>query len=316
MPNRINSSDPVFLEFNRAQWREFRNSIPMPLTEHEIKNLHGTLEAVSATEVEEIYLPLSRLLNLYIAAQQQLHQISYQFLGQKTQRVPYIIGVAGSVAVGKSTTSRVLNALLSRWPEHRNVVTVTTDNFLYPNKILEQKQLMQRKGFPESFDTKALMQMLSDLKSGKEKISIPLYSHYHYDILPDNILTLEKPDIVIVEGLNVLQAGLIKEQAPKRYVSDYFDFSIYVDAETQLIEEWFLERFRLLREKAKDDKQAFFYQFVKMPDEAAFQYAREVWKTINEKNLLKNILPFKNRARLILKKAKNHSVEKVWLRKI
>jgi type I pantothenate kinase len=306
-----------YLEFSREAWSRFRKDIPLPLKKGEVKKLQGQIEKISSKEVEEVYLPLSRLLNMYVAATKELYDITEEFLGHLKPKVPYIIGISGSVAVGKSTTSRILQALLSRWPEHRRVDIVTTDGFLFPNKILEERTLMQRKGFPESYDLKRLITFLSDLKAGKPSLQVPVYSHHCYDILPEKYQTISQPDIVIVEGLNLLQMDPIKIQRKGRlFAADFFDFMIYVDAETPIIKKWFLDRFALFRKRAKRDAKAFFHQFSKWPASKAMAFAEKVWKEINERNLNENILPFKHRARLLLVKGKNHSVEKVYLRKL
>jgi type I pantothenate kinase len=306
-----------YIKFSRDSWRAFRKGTPMTLSEEDLRYVRGQLEAVSLLEVEEIYLPLSRLLNLYVAATQELYKVTGQFLGHPEPRVPYIIGVAGSVAVGKSTTSRILRELLARWPNHLRVELVTTDGFIYPNAYLEKHELMNRKGFPESYDLRKFIQFLSDLKSGKPELQVPIYSHHDYDILPDEFQIVDRPDIVIVEGLNVLQVSPIKfEQQTRIFVSDFFDFSIYVDAETAIIKNWFLQRFMLFRNKARSDPTAFFYRFANLSDQEAEDFALQVWTEINEANLYENILPFKQRAKLILVKGADHAVHEVFLRKI
>lgn len=306
-----------YLEFSRNQWREFRRDTPLTLSEADLAKLKGQNESVSLSEVEDIYLPLSRLLNLYVAATQDLYHVTTRFLGHPEPKVPYIIGIAGSVAVGKSTTSRILQALLSHWPNHRHVALVTTDGFLYSNAELGERDLLNRKGFPESYDIKQLVNFLQRLKSGESNLKVPLYSHHHYDVISGEYQVIEKADIVIVEGLNVLQTTSDRYgKPPLSFVSDFFDFSIYVDAETSIIKKWFLDRFMLFREKAYNDAEAFFYQFTKMSDDEATQFADNIWTSINETNLVENILPFKNRANLILQKGTDHFVEKVYLRKL
>lgn len=313
----MNKQYAPYLEFSRQVWSGFRQETPLTLSETDVAKMRGQIESVSLVEVEEIYLPLSRLLNLYIAGAQEVYQLTAEFLGHPEPRVPYIIGIAGSVAAGKSTTSRILQALLARWPNHPRVELVTTDGFIYPNKFLEQHKLANRKGFPESYDLRRLIKFLSDLKSGKPRLKIPVYSHYNYDILKNEYQIVDQPDIVIVEGLNVLQVGSIKqEQQIRVFVSDFFDFSIYVDAPSAIIKQWFLERFMLLREKAKTDPAAYLHQFVKLSEHDAIEFATQVWHEINEANLIENILPFRERAKLILIKSSNHAVEKVLLRKI
>ena len=306
-----------FLEFSRDEWRQFRKDTPMTLTQADLAKLHGQIEEVSLSEIEEIYLSLSRLLNLYVAATQDLYTVTSKFLGNPQAKVPYVIGIAGSVAVGKSVTSRVLRELLSRWPNHPHVEIVTTDGYLYPNDVLEQKGLMDRKGFPESYDIRKLLTFLADIKSGKRHLAVPAYSHRSYDVIPDQFKMIDQPDIVIVEGLNVLQVGMHRAgQNPRVFVSDYFDFAIYVDAETEIIKKWFLHLFKLFRNKAKKDPDAFFHQFAKIKEQAALDYASQVWKDINERNLLENISPYRMRAQLILHKREDHTVEKVLLRKL
>ena len=306
-----------FLEFNRTEWQRFRKDTPMTLTEGDLAYLHGQIEEVSLSEIETIYLSLSRLLNLYVVATQDLYTVTSKFLDHPEAKVPYIIGVAGSVAVGKSTTSRILRALLSRWPNHPHVEIVTTDGYLFPNHVLEERGLMERKGFPESYDLHRLVEFLADLKSGKKDLRVPIYSHHNYDIIADKFSIIDQPDIVIVEGLNVLQVGTHKaQQNPRVFVSDYFDFAIYVNADTDVIKDWFLSRFKLFREKAKNDKDAFFYQFTKMTVEDAMNCASDVWKNINECNLFENILPYRMRSQLILHKGVDHAVEMVYLRKL
>jgi type I pantothenate kinase len=283
----------------------------------ELEHLSGLIEELSVEEVEQIYLPMSRLLNLYVAAAQELHAVTSKFLGRKDSKVPFIIGVAGSVAVGKSTTARVLKALLARWPDHPRVDLITTDGFLLPNADLERRGLMTRKGFPESFDTTRLLNFLADVKSGREPVEAPVYSHFHYDILPGQTLVVERPDILIVEGLNVLQpARLPKGGEVIPFVSDFFDFSIYIDAEPEVIQEWYVTRFMRLRNTAFRDPGAYFHRYASLSPDEAQARAIAIWRTINLKNLEENILPTRQRARLILRKEPDHRVETVALRKL
>jgi type I pantothenate kinase len=289
----------------------------MTLVPRELEQLSGLIEDLSMVEVEQIYLPLSRLLNLHVAAAQELHAVTNRFLGRKDHRVPYILGIAGSVAVGKSTTARVLRALLARWPDHPRVDLITTDGFLHPNEELNRRGIMHRKGFPESFDTARLLNFLHEVKSGKQRVEAPVYSHFHYDILPGQVLVIDRPDILIVEGLNVLQpARMPKDGEAIPFVSDFFNFSIYMDADAKVIEEWYVTRFMRLRQTAFRDPGAYFHRYAQLtPDEARAQ-ALEIWRTINEKNLAENILPTRQRARLILRKSANHRIEDVALRRI
>jgi type I pantothenate kinase len=303
--------------FSREQWAKLRADTPMTLAPHELEALSGILEELSVEEVETIYLPLSRLLNLYVAAAQKLHAVSSTFLGRTDCKVPFIIGVAGSVAVGKSTTARVLKALLARWPDHPRVDLLTTDGFLFPNKELEARGLMNRKGFPESFDTARLLNFLADIKSGRASIEAPVYSHFHYDIIPGQKLVVDRPDILIVEGLNVLQpATFIKAHETGPFVSDFIDFSIFIDADPETIETWYVERFMRLRSTAFRDPAAFFHRYVTLTHDNAVARALELWRTINLKNLVENILPTRPRARLILRKAADHKISTVALRKL
>jgi type I pantothenate kinase len=303
--------------FSREQWARLRADTPMTLEPHELEQLKGIIDELSVEEVEQIYLPLSRLLNLYVAASQKLHAVSSTFLSRSDRKVPFIIGVAGSVAVGKSTTARVLKALLARWPDHPRVDLITTDGFLYPNRELEARGIMNRKGFPESFDTTRLLNFLADVKSGRGRVGAPVYSHFHYDILPGQTTVIERPDILIVEGLNVLQpAGLPRDGSAVPFVSDFFDFSIFIDADPEIIEAWYLERFMRLRSTAFRDPAAYFHRYAALPHDEAEVKALDLWRTINLRNLEDNILPTRPRARLILSKGKDHKVESVSLRKL
>lgn len=304
-----------YLSFDRAAWCEYKRDMPMSLTEADVTRLHGHYETISSKEVIEIYLPLSRLLNLYVKAAQELFQVTSQFLGHPEPKVPYIIGISGSVAVGKSTTSRVLQALLSSWSSHPNVDIVTTDGFILPNAELEQKNLTHRKGFPESYNLRLLINFLTDLKAGQKNLTVPIYSHEYYDIT-DQVQTITNPDIVIIEGLNLLQNMPSIRQKSQVFVTDYIDFSIYVDAQTTTIEKWYLDRFMKFREEARNHPDLFMHQFTQLSDQAAIDYARSVWKEINELNLVQNILPFRERAKLVLHKGPEHAVEQVRLRKI
>lgn len=303
--------------FNRDEWARLRADTPMTLAGPELEQLSGVIEELSVQEVETIYLPLSRLLNLYVAASQELHAVTSKFLGRHEVKVPFIIGVAGSVAVGKSTTARVLKALLARWPDHPRVDLITTDGFLFPNAELERQGLMSRKGFPESFDTTRLLNFLADVKSGVEKIEAPVYSHFHYDIIPGQTVVVENPDILIVEGLNVLQpARLPSDGEAIPFVSDFFDFSIYLDADPKMIERWYVTRFMRLRSTAFRDPAAYFHRYSQLTLEEAEQRALSIWSSINARNLEENILPTRQRASLILRKGDDHAIETVSLRRL
>jgi len=306
-----------FVEFSRAQWAVLRDSTPLPLTESQLRGLVGLNEWMSLDEVADIYLPLSRLLNLYVGAAQSLHRATATFVGSDSPRVPYVIGLAGSVAVGKSTTSRVLQALLSSWPSHPKVDLVTTDGFLRPLRELEARGLTQRKGFPESYDLRRLVQFMADVKSGVPEVSAPVYSHLVYDIVAGEQQVIHTPDIVIVEGLNVLQTGSGRAGQPMpSFVSDFFDFSIYVDALEADIEQWYIERFLKLRETVFQDPSSFFHRYAALtPDEAAAT-ARGIWSTINAVNLRENVQPTRERAHVILEKGRDHAVRRVRLRKL
>jgi type I pantothenate kinase len=308
------------VDLDRAEWSALRERTPLPLTADEVERLRGLGTALDLDEVRDVYLPLSRLLNLYIHATHELRGAVGSFLDTsdiERVRTPFVIGVAGSVAVGKSTTARLLKALLARWPEHPRVELVTTDGFLLPNAELRRRGLMARKGFPESYDRRALMRFVADVKAGKERVSAPVYSHLVYDIVPGERLTVERPDILIVEGLNVLQPALPGSDGRTRLaVADYFDFSIYVDARTDDIEHWYLDRFRKLRETAFQDPNSYFRRFTEVPEEEAMDYGRQVWRTINKPNLLENVLPTRGRATLVLQKGQDHKVRRALLRKL
>lgn len=304
------------MQFERSQWADLRNNVALTLSKTDIEQLQGINESLSIDEVSDIYLPLSRLLNLYVEARQSRHTVRDKFLNSTEKNVPYIIGIAGSVAVGKSTTARILQALLSRWPQHPKVTLVTTDGFLRPNQDLVARNLMHRKGFPESFDIKALVDFVAAIKSGKSSVSAPIYSHLTYDILPEKKVSVEQPDIVILEGLNVLQTAINYPDHPHRvFVSDFVDFSIFVDADTDLLKQWYIQRFLKFREGAFTDPNAYFHSYSKMTERQAIKTAAKIWDEINGVNLQENIRPTRDRANLILKKATNHQVSSVKLRK-
>ena len=306
-----------YIDFTRDEWSQLRNSTPLTLTEDDLTSLRGINVRLSLREVEDIYLPLSRLLNLYVAATQSLNKATHTFLGEKTAKVPYVIGIAGSVAVGKSTTARILQALLARWRNHPKVDLITTDGFLHPTAVLEARDLMKRKGFPESYDRRRLVNFVADVKSGEEEVTAPIYSHLIYDIIPDQVQTVRQPDIMIVEGLNVLQTGVgSAEQHSPVFVSDYFDFSIYVDADEEHIKHWYVERFLTLRRTAFRDPVSYFHRYASLSDAEARQTALNIWEEINGVNLRENILPTRTRAHLILEKGLDHSIQQVKLRKL
>ena len=290
-----------------------RDNTPLTLSETDLKELQGLNDEVSMQEVIDIYLPLSRLLSLYVTKSQDLFRVTDWFLQKPDKKVPFVIGMAGSVAVGKSTTARILQALLSRWPDHGRVALVTTDGFLYPNKVLEEKGLMLRKGFPESYDQKKVLNFLSAIKSGKPEVKAPVYSHLRYDIVSGQDIKVERPDILIFEGLNVLQRG---DDALRVFVSDFFDFSIYVHAEEKLLQDWFIARFFKLKDGAFKNPDSYFHHFSKLSKKEAMDMAKTVWKEINLLNLRQNIRPTMERADLVLVKGKEHAVEEVKLRKL
>lgn len=306
--------------FTREEWSHLRADTPMTLTAAEVERLRSLNDRMSLAEVEQIYLPLSRLLWLYVEATQRLFSVTARFLGENGGaggKVPYIIGLAGSVAVGKSTTARLLQALLARWPTTPKVELITTDGFLLPNSVLRAEGLMERKGFPESYDTKALLRFLTDIKAGKRHVKAPVYSHLVYDIVDGDTEEVDRPDILIVEGLNVLQTGKLHPTGRViPFVSDFFDFSIYVDADEELIHDWYVDRFMRLRETAFRDPQSFFHRYATLADSEALKTANRLWGRINLPNLIENILPTRQRADLILTKGEDHSIETVALRKL
>ncbi len=301
-----------FVEISRADWAALGRSTELPLTEQEISQIRGLGDFLDLKEVRDVYLPLSRLLNLYVTEAQRLHSVTSEFMGERAKRTPFIIGVAGSVAVGKSTVARLLKEMLSRWPSTPRVELITTDGFLYPNAELERRNLMHRKGFPESYDRLALLKFVADIKSGVERVSAPVYSHLSYDIVPGAEVIVESPDVVIVEGLNVLQPPVMGQEVA---LSDYFDFKIYVDADVANVTKWFLGRFEQLREGAFTNPKSYFHKYAEMPFEEALERAIEIWNTINLPNLIENIQPTRSRATLVLQKGSEHAVQSVLLRK-
>jgi type I pantothenate kinase len=303
--------------FSREQWARLRDGAPMTLEAGEIAALRSMHDRLDLSEVEEIYLPLSRLLSIYVDAMQRLYFAQRRFLGIEDRKMPYIIGVAGSVAVGKSTTARVLQALLARWSPRPRVDLVTTDGFLFPNAVLERQGLMQKKGFPESYDLPTLLSFLSDIKSGRRYVRAPVYSHLTYDIIPNEWLEIDRPDILIVEGVNVLQTGrLPRDGKAVPVVSDFFDFSVYIDAEESVLRSWYVRRFLTLRDTAFTDPRSYFNRYALLSDEEATATALAIWERTNLANLEDNILPTRPRATLILKKGTDHVVETVALRRL
>ncbi|MGI3899414.1 MAG: type I pantothenate kinase [Janthinobacterium lividum] len=303
--------------FSRDEWAALRADTPLTLTVDDLRKLRATNDPISIDEVVAIYLPLSRLLALYVAATQGLFKATQRFLGAEDGKVPYIIGVAGSVAVGKSTTARVLKALMSRWPNTPKVELVTTDGFLHPNRVLLDQNLMERKGFPESFNGTALIQFLSDVKAGKRNVEAPVYSHLTYDVLPEERVQIDRPDILIVEGLNVLIPNRpSRDGRDIPFVSDFFDFSVYLDADEALLEQWYVSRFMSLRETAFRDPLSYFRKYADISADEAQTIARSIWTRINLKNLVENVRPTRARASLILRKGASHEIERVALRKL
>lgn len=306
-----------FLTFTRAQWSELARSTPLPLTAADVKRVRGLGDPIDLREVDQIYRPLSRLLTLYSDAVGSLHTATSAFLGEHESRTPFVIGIAGSVAVGKSTTARVLREMLARWPSSPHVALVTTDGFLLPNAVLEERGLMGRKGFPESYDRRALRSFIADVKSGLPEVSAPVYSHITYDIVPGETITVRHPDILIVEGLNVLQPAAVRTKDSRALaVSDYFDASIYVDADEPHVRQWYIDRFLSLRATAFARPDSYFHNYANLDDKQATEKASHIWDTINAPNLERNIEPTRSRATIILRKGRDHGVQSVHMRKL
>ena len=313
MHEHASAQPSPFVEIDRGDWAELAPSTQLPLTETELVQLRGLGDRLDLREVSDVYLPLSRLINLYAAGARNLHRSTNDFLRGRTPATPFVIGVAGSVAVGKSTIARLLRELLARWDDTPRVELVTTDGFLYPNATLEARGLMERKGFPESYDRRALLRFVSNVKSGVDEVRAPFYSHLSYDIVPDAEIVVRRPDILIVEGLNVLQPPM---PGARLAVSDLFDFTVYVDARTSDIEKWYVERFLSLQRGAFTNPQSYFHRFASLTEDAAIARAKSIWTAINEPNLVQNVLPTRARASLVLRKRADHTVSSVLLRKI
>jgi type I pantothenate kinase len=317
MEQRTEENLSPYRTFARSAWAAMREDAPMTLTSDEVQRLHSLHDRLDIKEVEDIYLPLSRLLSMYVDATQRLFVAQERFLRTEDAKMPYIIGVAGSVAVGKSTTARVLQALLARWPHVPKVDLVTTDGFLYPNAVLAREDLMEKKGFPESYDLPALLRFLTDVKAGRRPARAPIYSHLIYDVIPNQWVEVDRPDILIVEGLNVLQTGrLPRDGKAIPFVSDFFDFSVYLDAEEDVLKNWYVDRFLTLRGTAFRDPKSYFHRYARLSDKEAVETASDIWERINLVNLHENILPTRQRADLILKKCSDHTVENVSLRRL
>ena len=315
-PNGHSLPSP-YVELDRTAWARLRDHHPMSLTQSDLTRLRGLGERLDMAEVEEVYLPLSRLLNFYVGATAGLHRITTDFLGERPERTPFVIGVAGSVAVGKSTTARILRELLARWPGTPRVELLTTDGFLYPNAELERRGALERKGFPESYDRRGLLRFVAEVKAGKDEVSAPVYSHLTYDIVPGERIIVRRPDVLIVEGLNVLQPPRVMTDGRTGLaVSDFFDFSVYVDARVEDIKRWYVDRFLRLRETAFADPHSYFHRYAALTDEQARDTALGIWRTTNERNLVDNVLTTRGRANLVLTKGEDHGVRRVRLRKL
>jgi type I pantothenate kinase len=317
MDQRLDDRLSPYTAFSRAAWAALREDTPMTLAREEVTRLRSMHEHLDMNEVEEIYLPLSRLLSMYVAATQRLFRAQQRFLGTEDAKMPYIIGIGGSVAAGKSTLARVLQALLARWPNVPKVDLINTDGFLHPNAVLEREHLMDRKGFPESYDLPALLRFLNDVKAGRRPMRAPIYSHLIYDVMTNHWIEIDRPDILIVEGLNVLQAGRLPKNGEEiPFVSDFFDFSVYLDADEKVLKRWYVNRFLTLRGTAFSDPKSYFHRYSNLTDAEATATATDIWTRINLVNLHQNILPTRQRADLILKKGESHRVDEVALRKL
>ncbi|MDR3764533.1 MAG: type I pantothenate kinase [Acidobacteriota bacterium] len=307
----------LYEKFSREQWAKLRANMPLEISKDDLDALRGLNDPVSIDEVEQIYLPLGRLLNIHVASTHRLERVKDAFLGRPSARPTYVVAVTGSVAVGKSTFSRVLAQVLSRWAAHPTVELVATDGFLLPNKVLEQRGLMERKGFPESYDLRAMLDFMISVRQGNGMLKVPVYSHDSYDIVPNEFLEIRRPEVLILEGLNLLQMNLLGEsRRPKIFASDMIDISIYVDAEETDIRRWYLERFMLLKNTAFRNPRSFFHRYAEMSEADAIEFATDVWEKINLVNLVSNVAPTRERAQIVMQKGSDHRVHEVWLRRI